>query len=390
MNFTKDWKSIEFINYKDKEPLPLAEVIPFIFKDQVKNGRASDMDGHNIMILYELSLSFHEHICNNIGIIYGMRKKDMVTICIIVNKNNNYLKYCKIIEPITTFLDLNTDILGLISQYLEFKEQLNLRASCETIKKNIVYCNYENSNLLHKLGTLIKSCSLIIRERTPENFTIKSKCFFHDNEEICSYKCDYSRKYFYNSNGIYSDLKVTEIDSKVTNIEFLSYSNFKILGVYYTFKVLLDDIEILKSLQLLIDLLNFDEQLRNTSKNFTQKDKNLMKQHKLSNHYYKTNDCYFKYNKDLKQFFDNSEWVDVVKDIICGDKILKYSLKELEDNILPILDFGRKVEENYDEIKANLNDVIMIRKNILIIIILVLVMIIKDFNDKFLKSFIKI
>src|SRR5436189_2017716 len=183
MNFTKDWKPIEFIEYEDKEPLPLVEVIPFIFRDEIKNGRASDMDGDNIMILYELSSAFHEHLCNEVGVIYGIRKKDMVTICIIVNKNNNYLKYCKILQPITMFLDLNTDILGSICKCLEFKDQLNLRATNKIIKKNIVYCNYENSNFLHKLGTLIEICSLILSYRTPEKYTETKKCDLHNDEE---------------------------------------------------------------------------------------------------------------------------------------------------------------------------------------------------------------
>ena len=262
MNFTKEWKPIEFIEYEDKEPLPLAEVIPFIFKDEIKNGRVSDMDGEKIMILYELSLKFHERLCNEVGVIYGIRKKDMVTICIIVNKNNNYLKYCKIIEPITTFLDLNTDILGLICQYLEFKDQLSLRASCETIKKNIVYCNYENSNFLSKVGALIRNCSLILSNRFPEKCTINSTCPFHDNEEECRYYCYDKRNYFISTDGVYSDLKVIK-SPEITNFEFPSYSNFKILDVDYTFRELLDNIELIKSLQILISLLDFDKTFKN-------------------------------------------------------------------------------------------------------------------------------
>ena len=80
-----------------------------------------------------------------------------------------------------------------------------------------------------------------------------------------------------------------------------------------------------------------------------------MKQHELSSHYYKTNDCYFKFNKDLKQFFDDSEWVNVVKDIICVNKELNYSLEELKTNISPTVVFGKEVQGNYEEIRNKLN-----------------------------------
>jgi hypothetical protein len=142
---------------------------------------------------------------------------------------------------------------------------------------------------------------------------------------------------------------------KIFNFEFLSYSNFKILGIDYTFIELLDNIEVMKCLQFLLDLLNFDERLRRNNKSFTLKDKKLMKQHGLSNHYYKTNDCYFKFNKDLKQFFDDSEWFTIVKDIICGNRELNFSFNELEFNISPTLEFGKEVDENYDDIRKKLS-----------------------------------
>ena len=96
---------------------------------------------------------------------------------------------------------------------------------------------------------------------------------------------------------------------------------------------MLDNIDFIKSLEFLIDLLDFDESLRAQNKSFTLKDKKLMNQHALFDHYRKTNDCYFKFNKDLNQFFDNTEWFNVVKDIICGNKKLDYSLEALESNI---------------------------------------------------------
>lgn len=354
MNFTKEWKPIEFLEYGNKEPLPLAEVIPFIFKDEIMNARASDMDGDNIMILYDLSLKFHERLCNEVEVIYGIKKKNMVRICIIINKNNNYLKYIKIIKPIVTFLDLNNDILGLITQYLVFKDQLNLRDSCKILKENIVYHNYENSNFLSKLGSLIRDCSSLLNDRFPQKCTVSHICTVHDNKENCSYKCSNERNYFYSTNGIYSDLKVIKLYGTI-KFEFLSYTNFKIFGIDYTFKELLDNINIIKSIELLMNLLRFDDMLRRNNKSFILKDKKLMKQHDLSDHYYKTNDCYFKFNKDLKKFFDDSEWFTIVKDIICGNRELCYSLEELDLNISPTLEFGKKVYENYDDIKKKLS-----------------------------------
>lgn len=356
MNFTEEWKHIEFLEFKDDKPLPLAEVVPFIFKDKITECVACESQGTMIMIQYRLPLDLHKHLCDNFSALYGIKKKNSVIICLLVNKNDSYLKYIKIIEPLKTFLDLNTDILGLICQNLNFKDQLNLRSLCQTLKENMVYCNYENSNFLSKVGELIKECSLILTDRSPDNCIAGTICGIHDNKENCSYRCrDLHTSYnFYSTHGIYSDLKLVN-DQGILKIEYSSYLNFKILGVDYNFRELLENIELIKSLSLLINLLKFDESLRNTSKCFTQKDKTLMRQHKLSSHYYKTNDCYFKFNKDLKQFFDNSEWFDVVKDIICGDKTLEYSLDELKTNIDPILEFGRKVEENYDEIKSDLS-----------------------------------
>src|SRR5207253_11228412 len=37
-------------------------------------------------------------------------------------------------------------------------------------------------------------------------------------------------------------------------------------------------------------------------------------------HFHKTNDCYVKYNKDLRKIFNVSEWFKAVKDMICGTK----------------------------------------------------------------------
>jgi len=358
MDFIKDWKPIKFLPYKGKELLTLADVIPFIFSKEIKNARGCNMDGDNIMILYDLSLEFHEHICNEIGIIYGIKEDDMVTISIIVNKNNTYLNYIKIIKPVTTFLDLNSDILSLINDYLNFADQLKLRITCKAIKKTMIYKHYENSKCLSKLGKLIKNCSSIVIDINNEWGKIDLICNFHDNKDECIYDCRYlSIAYnLYSTNGIYSDLKVREISSKSEfHYTFTSYTNFKILNIDYDFRELLDNIEIIKSLELLIKLLDFDNRLRRLSKSFSQKDKTLMNQHKLSRHFYKTNDCYFKFNKDLKKFFDNTEWFNKVKNIICGKIKLEYSYNYLKSNINEILDFGEKVNDNYEEIKGDLS-----------------------------------
>ena len=373
MDFTKEWRPIEFLDYGGNEPLCLADVVPFVFKHEIKNSRASKMNDEQIMILYDLSLEFHEHLCENVDLIYGIKEKDTVTICILVNINDNYLKYCKIVtdsyseiqedlrspvktvDPTITFLDFNTDILGLISQRLEFKDQLNLRSLCKTMKKINIYHNYENSNFLFKLAVLIHNCLLILAIKIPEKVIVNNKkyCSIHNNTEDCVYECD--KITIYTSNNFYSDLKITEGLKPPENIKFLLYSNFKILGINYTFRELLDNIDVIKSLEFLINLLNFDKSLRDQNKSFTLKDKKLMNQHELSDHYRKTNDCYFKFNKDLKLFFDDSEWFNVVKDIICGNKKLEYSLETLESNISPTLEFGKKINENYNEIKTQLS-----------------------------------
>jgi hypothetical protein len=143
--------------------------------------------------------------------------------------------------------------------------------------------------------------------------------------------------------------------AKSINYEFSSYRTFKLLNKEYTMKTLINDIDFVRSLQILIDLLKFDVDLREKNKSFTQKEKRLIKQHELSDHYHKTNDCYFKFNKDLKQFFDDSEWFLVVKNMICGNKDINSSLEELESNINPIIEFGKKVDENYDHVRIKLS-----------------------------------
>lgn len=353
MNFTKDWKPIEFLEFKDDNPLPLAEVIPFIFKDKITKCKACQSQSNMVMIQYRLPLDFHKHICENVGIIYGMRKKETVAISLLINKNNSYLKYIRIIEQPKNFLDLNVDILELISKQLQLKEQLKLRSSCQIINKNMLYHNYENCNFLCKVGLLIRKCSLLIRNTNPESCSIDTTCS-HDDIEKCDYRCHDISALCYNTYGIYSNLIVTRPE-KEFYFEFLSYQKFIILGVTYTFRELIDNIEIIKSLQFLLELLDFDRDLRNKYKSFGCKDKGLMKQHRLASHYFKTNDCYIKFNKDLKQFFDNSEWFNVVKDIICGNRELTYSFKELQKYIIPIINFGEKVLENYEEIRHDLS-----------------------------------
>lgn len=348
MNFTEEWKPIQFLDYEDKEPLPLAEVIPFIFKDKITDCVACKSQGNMVMIQYRLPLDFHKNLCENVGIIYGIKKKETVIICLLINENNNYLKYIKIIEQPKSFLDLNTDILGLITEFLEFKEQLILRTSCKTINKNMIYHNYENCNFLRKVLSLIKNCSLIISDRCPEKFELYKSCLFSASENI-----EYQ---FYTTSSIYSDLKLTiTINNREEKLSFLTNTPYIILGVSYTFGELINNIEIMKSLQFLVDLLDFDRNLRNKYKSFGCKDKGLMKQHKLASHYFKTNDCYIKFNKDLKQFFDDSEWFNVVKDIICGNRELTYSFKKLQIYITPIINFGEKVLENYEEIRHDLS-----------------------------------
>lgn len=348
MNFTEDWKPIEFLELKDDNPLPLAEVIPFIFKDKITKYKACQTQSNMVMIQYRLQLDFHKHICENVGIVYGMRKKETVTIYLLINKNNSYLKYIRIIEQPKTFLDLNVDILELISKQLQFKEQLNLRSSCQTINKNMVYHNYENCKFLNKVASLIKNCSLIVSDRCPEKFQVYKSSLFSSSEK--------TEHQFYTTSDIYSKVKLTIIiNNREEKLSFLTNTSYIILGVSYTFTELINNIEIIKSLEFLVDLLDFDTRLRNTYKSFGCKDKGLMKQHKLASHYFKTNDCYFKFNKDLKQFFDDSEWFNVVKDIICTNKELTYSFKQLQSCITPIINFGKKVEENYDEIKHDLS-----------------------------------
>jgi len=80
MTFTKDWKPIEFLEFKDSKLLPLAEVIPFIFKDKITKSKACEVQSNTVMILYRLPLDFHIHICENFGIIYGIKKKETVVI----------------------------------------------------------------------------------------------------------------------------------------------------------------------------------------------------------------------------------------------------------------------------------------------------------------------
>jgi len=41
--------------------------------------------------------------------------------------------------------------------------------------------------------------------------------------------------------------------------------------------------------------------------------------------------------------------------MICGNINLDYSLKELEIKITPIIEFGKKVDDNYTDIKSKLS-----------------------------------
>ena len=41
--------------------------------------------------------------------------------------------------------------------------------------------------------------------------------------------------------------------------------------------------------------------------------------------------------------------------MICGRRSIPYSFDELVSNITPILDFGKKVKENYEDVKTKLS-----------------------------------
>jgi hypothetical protein len=337
------------------QPLSLVQIIPFLYKNNIKNARIKELDEIKIMIQYEISFEFHDFICKNMGIIYGTVYKNMSTISFFIKKSDKYLDYIKIkkIHKILqiNILSLDKDVFGIICQNLNFKEQLNLRVVCKGIKNKITYYNYNDSNMLNKLGRmLLYIYGSLYKEY---KYMVVNEDIYDKNKLSAALLY---RKYYYTSkDNMYNNIIYWFSYSESPDIiEFKSYDKFVILGKEFTISELIDNIQRLMILDNLINLLKFDSELRFVNKSFTQKDLKLLNQHKLASHWYKTNDCYFKFNKDLKKFFNDTKWFIVVRDILYGNVKCNYTLSELEVNINPILEFGVKVEEHYEAIRSNL------------------------------------
>jgi hypothetical protein len=116
---------------------------------------------------------------------------------------------------------------------------------------------------------------------------------------------------------------------------------------------MIENIESLMILDRLISLLEFDAVLVATKKSFKGKDKLLISNDKDNNtHFHKTEDCYQKFNSDLKEILGASQWFTVVKDMICGQtKLLSMDKLVAVNNAV---EFGNKVLENYDEVRSRL------------------------------------
>ena len=124
-----------------------------------------------------------------------------------------------------------------------------------------------------------------------------------------------------------------------------SHMSINIFNKKCNFKQIIENIGNLIILEKLFELLELDNKLTMTKNSFTKKDKYdyFLSGDVKDNpqHFYKTNNCYIKYNKDLRQIFGVSEWFKNAKDMLCNIKPL----------ICASIEFGKKVLTNYEKVR---------------------------------------
>lgn len=372
-SFPDNWVPVTLKEPPDDKPLTLAQIIPFI--TPVENLRAK-FDGRILWVSYDISEALHAELCQSGYVVYGTREKENMIHISLMSQEQWYWDFIQVVtpEPIvvsTTILDLVPDVVKLICLKLTFTDQLNLRLVCKGLYPLIYYYDFKNRDE----GTSSKDSKLMIR--VCRDITIKCYAIIWNR-----YRVQHPKSYIWYLPDEYKklgecfskEIKCSSDKKHYWHYDHDYYSgcgnpDHQYLVIFHqnwTLTNIMQNIEQLMIMDKLIKLLDFDKELTSKKNSFNDKDKRLMgeqsKNYKYSYeiqgncaHFHKTNDCYIKYNKDLRRLFNVGEWFNVVKDMLTGLKplITMDKIVKIDEAIV----FGQKVLENYCEVRKILSEV---------------------------------
>ena len=361
-SFSQDWVPITFKSISRQElpeAITIAQALPFVMPNAIKNTQAK-FDNNILWVSYDIPVELHTELCQSGYVVYGTKEQEDFIHISLMSTDIWYYDMIQVIEHpyIPTLIDLPRDMYKLICSQLTFTEQLNLRLVCRETHTLIHYSdfeldlekpNFKSSKLMEKAGKIVAEC--------------------HDLVIVRYTKWDgYGGRYMPNEYKTFGTLfsKYCKCAARCNayNCGVPEHLTLILFGKTYYFKEIMNNIPQLITLEKLLYLLECDKELTDAKNSFTKKDKRLMSEHsrnhKLSyetkenaSHFHKTNDCYVKYNKDLRQIFDISEWFNRVKDMICGITPLIGIDKFVA--IDEAIAFGQEVLKNYKKVRRILH-----------------------------------
>jgi hypothetical protein len=240
----------------------------------------------------------------------------------------------------------NIDTLSNICKFSTFKDQLNVRCTCKFINNNITYHNYKYSNLLNKIGKIIAECGRELYVKYPEEISIREKCQIYIDDNSFSMV---DHKFLSNK---YSDLTETR-DYFKSEYLLESCNKFIILSNYYTFKELMNNIDLIMIMRLLLYLLQLKFDVNFYNNHYYNTDIKIMKKYDLCNYHNRNLNHQHKLMKCIELTFGDN-WENDIKDIICCDTKLTYTLKQLKINITKLSNMGNKIIKNCKDLKRKI------------------------------------
>lgn len=157
---------------------------------------------------------------------------------------------------------------------------------------------------------------------------------------------------------IFRDRIKTVVQSLNNELIHINQNELTILGRVYQAEKIINAIPSLMGWEFLAKLLSLDEKLLETRRSFQKKHYVILKQNdgrwdtkgELS-HLNKTNDCYKKYNNDLRKVCGNDHWFEIIKRLMSTNTnvglIPYWYMTHLEKTYY----FGQKILQHYNSIK---------------------------------------
>lgn len=191
---------------------------------------------------------------------------------------------------------LPIEIWTIITQFLQFDDQLKMRCLCRDMDYRLI----DNKKIIHIIKIFSQNMTALLGIK--------------ELNIIDLYLFDYT-------NGLLSDI-------------------FNMI----------DDCIIM---ELLLKLLIVDRELLQR-KLFTRKDKKAIRNNlKINEHFGRTNACCRRYNSKLNIVFNTQRWFMTVRDILMAKQFIAIT-EEMEEEILDCIEFGTDITSNYCEIKKEI------------------------------------